>query len=540
MNRAGYLCEKDIDRRHFIKEAIMASLMVSMTGCAGAVRARREIPPAGRFMMIDIPGPELDTETAAFIREYGIRAILLFQRNIVDSEQVRRLTAQLRDVIGPGALIAVDQEGGAVVRTSDLPYPPSAMSLGASGDTELAYQVGNAVGRSLNSLGINWNFAPSLDVNNNPLNPVIGDRSFGSDPKEVARLGLAWAEGCQAGGVATCVKHFPGHGDTVVDSHLGLPVVNKSRAELQALELYPFEQAVRAGIPAIMTSHIVYPALDPEYPATLSPAILTGLLRETWGYDGVVITDAMNMQAITERYGRGEGALRALHAGADMVLAQGSRADQRETAQAIDQAIREGAFSEDRLDASLQRLIRLASQFPSEPEPYTREQRQEDERLMRHAWEAGLTAYLDPQPPAPGTKVLLLMAASAAGGGASDRGLSSRELIDELRGLYDLEVVTYAPQRPLDALDELVARRKPESTVLFVSTSRLRADQGLRTLIGAANPDLHIALWNPYLVLDVPAPALITYGFRPEALQAVLAWLRGEIDARGRIPIELA
>ncbi|HET6568860.1 MAG TPA: beta-N-acetylhexosaminidase [Rhodothermales bacterium] len=525
-----------LNRRVFLKQTTLATL-ASVAGCA-RLPLGQATTEAGRLVMIDIPGTELDAETAAFIREHNVKAVVLFQRNIVDDEQTRRFTGQLRDLIGPDVLIAVDQEGGAVVRTNDLPYPPSAMCLGAAGSVDLAYEVGKAVGRGLSSLGINWNFAPDLDVNNNPLNPVISDRSFGSDPVRVAELGLAWARGCQGSGVATCVKHFPGHGDTMVDSHLGLPVVDKPRSVLEQVEFYPFHQAVRADIPAIMTAHLVYPALDSTYPATLSRAILTDLLRESWGYDGVVITDSMSMQAISDRYGRGDAALRALHAGADMVLAMGSREEQLETLDALSHAIRQRDLAEEKVETSLGRIGGLAARFPSRPSPYPPDQRQADADLMQRAWTAGLTVYDDPRPPAIGSDVLLLMGVNAEAGGATSRGLRSDAFIDRLRGLYSLTVVAYDPDQPLASIQELTEKRTPGQTVLFVSTARLRPEDPLKSLITAARPDLHIALWNPYTVLDVPAPALITYGFRPEALEAVVSWLKGEVDATGQLPIE--
>src|SRR5574341_755186 len=256
----------------------------------------------GRLVMIDLPGKTLDAASADFIRAHGIRAVCLFRKNLGSEAEVRALTAALRELMGAQALIGIDQEGGSVVRATFLPQAPAAMALGAAGDEALAEQVGAAVARGLRGLGVNWNFAPVLDVNNNPANPVIAERSFGADPEAVARLAAAWMRGSLREGVACCVKHFPGHGDTHVDSHHALPTVDKSLAELEALELKPF-RALAPQAPAVMTAHIVYPQLDAEHPATLSPRVLGGLLRESIGYDGVVITDALMMKAVHERYG---------------------------------------------------------------------------------------------------------------------------------------------------------------------------------------------------------------------------------------------
>ena len=189
---------------------------------------------AGRLIMVRLSGTELDGDSAAFLRTNRIRAACLFRQNMTDGAQLTRFTGALREAFGAGALIALDQEGGAVVRALWVPPPPAAMGIGATGDPELARAVGAAVARAVKSLGFNWNFAPVLDLNNNPHNPVIAERSFGADPDAATRIALAWMAGSESEGVACCVKHFPGHGDTHVDSHRDLPTVDKSLAELDA------------------------------------------------------------------------------------------------------------------------------------------------------------------------------------------------------------------------------------------------------------------------------------------------------------------
>src|SRR5437879_1641812 len=248
----------------------------------------------GQLVMVNIAGKSLAADEARFLRDNHLRAVCLFRWNLGSESEVRQLTADLRDAMGEHALIGLDQEGGSVVRATFLPQPPAAMALGAAGDEALAEQVGEAVARAVASLGFNWDFAPVLDVNNNPANPVIAERSFSENPHDVTRLAGAWMRGALRAGVACCVKHFPGHGDTHVDSHLDLPVVDKSRAELEALEFLPFA-ALKDDAPAMMTAHIVYPQLDPDHPATLSRKVLGDLLRGEWGYDGVVITDSLVM-----------------------------------------------------------------------------------------------------------------------------------------------------------------------------------------------------------------------------------------------------
>ena len=188
---------------------------------------------AGQLMMVRLFGTELDADTDAFLRAHKVRGACLFRQNMTDATQLARFTGALRGAMGPEALIALDQEGGAVVRSTWVPAPPSAMALGAANDPQLARDVGAAVARAVRALGFNWNFAPVLDLNNNPHNPVIAERSFGADPVRASKLALAWMEGSEAEGVACCVKHFPGHGDTSVDSHRALPTVDKPLDELR-------------------------------------------------------------------------------------------------------------------------------------------------------------------------------------------------------------------------------------------------------------------------------------------------------------------
>lgn len=532
-----------LSRREFVRRAALASAAAAVpipAFSSSLLSDAPALPEAGQLIMIELPGPTLDATTRSLIRRHRIRGVVLFQKNIVNSRQTRALNRDLRDEMGPGALIAIDQEGGGVVRTLDLPFPPSAMSLGASNDPNLAEQVGAATGRALADLGFNWNFAPVLDVNNNPMNPVIGDRSFGSDPFLVSELGMAWARGCQSAGVATCVKHFPGHGNTNIDSHRGLPIVRNTREELQAIELQPFRAAVEARIPCFMTSHILYPSLDPRHPATLSHPILTGILREEWGYDGVIITDSMTMQAISRHYRRDEATRLSIQAGADMVMALGSPREVELSVQAIVQALDAGLLTPEERERRSARLDRLAAEFPVSFRSYDRAMREHDATLISHAWGRGMTEYRNPVAPPRRSKMTLVVAGDASGGGAAGRGLSGPALSRLLEKHFDLDTVFYNRRRPTNAVQAFrTVPREQGRTVVFASTGMLRPNDDLKRLIGAVKPDLHLALWNPYTVLDVPAPALISYGFRPEALEQVVAWMDGRQKAAGSLPIDI-
>ncbi|NGZ87702.1 beta-N-acetylhexosaminidase [Duganella aceris] len=482
---------------------------------------------AGQLIMIRFPGTVLDAATAEFLKANSIRAVCLFRGNMTDSEQLAKLTADLRAVMGPESLIAIDQEGGAVVRSTWVPAPPAAMGLGAADDTDLAHRTGAAVARAVKALGFNWNFAPVLDLNNNPDNPVIAERSFGAEPKRAAELAMAWMAGSHAEGVACCVKHFPGHGDTNVDSHRDLPTVNKPIEELDLLELAPFRIA-SASAPAMMTAHIVYPTLDPDNPATMSRRILTGLLRDEWKYKGIVITDGMDMHAIAGRYGVGNAAVRALTAGADMVMALGTTETQEETLNSIAAALAAGELSQEEIQIRLDRLAALAKAYPCKPRSYKEDAA--DREVMAEGWRRGLTAHGAPQRPAKGANVRLVVRQDVVSDGVSEAGVPAEQVAASLRRLYDVELVTFADA---DTFDWSALPQDGRFTVL-ASTSRLRYGEHARA---TWRPDLHLALWNPYQALDIQAPALMTYGFAKPALDAINGWLSGELEAAGNAPV---
>jgi len=482
---------------------------------------------AGQLIMIRFPGTVLEQATADFIRANGIRGVCLFRGNMTDSVQLAKLTADLRDAMGPNALIAIDQEGGAVVRSTWVPAPPAAMGLGAADDADLAYRTGAAVARAAKSLGFNWNFAPVLDLNNNPRNPVIAERSFGAEPTRAVELAMAWMAGSHSEGVACCVKHFPGHGDTHVDSHRDLPTVDKALPELDALELAPFRAAAPVA-PAMMTAHIVYPAIDPDNPATMSPAILDGILRKQWNYKGVIITDGMDMHAIAGRYGVGNAAVRALLAGADMVMALGTTETQEETLDAIAAALANGSLSQAAVEERLARLNALAQAYPCQQRSYKEDAA--DRVIMAEGWCRALTARGNPQRPAPGSKLRLVVRQDVVSDGVSEAGVPAASVAASLGKLFDVELVTFADANTFD----WSALPQDGRFTVLASTSRLRYGDNARN---TWKPDLHLALWNPYQALDIQSPALMTYGFAAPALEAINAWMSGELEATGRCPV---
>ncbi|MFC0865551.1 beta-N-acetylhexosaminidase [Sphaerimonospora cavernae] len=293
----------------------------------------------------------------------GLGGVVLFARNIADPAQTAALTAALR-ADNPEVIVAVDEEGGTVTRLeagSGSSWPGN-LALGVADDVRLTERVARQIGRLVAASGITLDYAPVVDVNADPLNPVIGIRSFGTDPEAVSRHAVAWIKGLQGGGVAACAKHFPGHGATRSDSHLELPTVEAPREVLDLRDLPPFRAAIAAGVQAIMCGHLLVPALD-EVPATLSRAVLTGLLRDELGFDGVLVTDAIEMRAVAALHEPGEIAVRALAAGADAVCVGRSSPGGEsvyELRDAIVGAAREGRLSEERLVEAAGRVRRLA------------------------------------------------------------------------------------------------------------------------------------------------------------------------------------
>ncbi len=324
-------------------------------------------PHIGALLMIGFEGEMPSEKTQAFIRRHRIGGVILFSRNVSSPAQCARLTEALQKC-APGLLIAVDQEGGRVLRLG-LPFTPfpSARRLGAYDSPEMSYQCAAAMAAELTAVGINMNFAPVLDVDTHPDNPVIGDRAFGTTPSPVSRHAVAVMKGLQDQGVIACGKHFPGHGDTTADSHKTLPVVDHSPARLHAVELAPFTSAIRAGVASIMTAHVLYPQLDNQWPASLSFPIVTGLLRKTLGFDGVVITDDLEMKGITERMTVSDAAVLALQAGSDMALICHSEDEQRAALEALIHAAEGGTLSATRLEESRARVRCLKEHFVNRP-----------------------------------------------------------------------------------------------------------------------------------------------------------------------------
>ncbi|MGE5653242.1 MAG: beta-N-acetylhexosaminidase [Bacillota bacterium] len=356
------------------------------TGCVRVANPSPSQPPAvgvdqliakmtaeekvAQLFMVGFDGKSVPASMEALIKQ-GVGGAILFARNIDSPEQTAQLTNRLQELTQQSIskvplLVSIDQEHGIVSRFSQgFTVYPGQMALGATRSETMARTMGEVTGRELRALGINMNLAPVLDVNNNAENPVIGVRSFGEDPQMVAKMGTQIIAGLQSQRVAAVGKHFPGHGDTSVDSHKALPVVAHPRTRLNSTELVPFKAAIAAGVDAIMTAHVFFPAIEsnPDLPATLSSSVLTGLLRQELGFKGVIITDDMEMKAISDRYTPGEAAIKALQAGTDIVLIASQPTHHQAALQAVQKAVADGQISKERLDQSVRRILELKQRY---------------------------------------------------------------------------------------------------------------------------------------------------------------------------------
>jgi beta-N-acetylhexosaminidase len=322
----------------------------------------------GQLFIVGFEGTEVTPALAAWLEQFAWGGVVLFGRNAKSPEQLLALLQGLQAVAQARGdlplLIAIDQEGGRVARLK-APFTafPSAAMLGRTGSEQLVHDVGHAIAMELRAVGITMNMAPVLDVLTNPANTVIGDRAFSADPTCVARLGTACIRGMHAAAVLTTAKHFPGHGDTVLDSHVARPVSERSAAQLAACELLPFREAIATDVDAIMTAHVVYPAWDPQSPATLSPTILTEVLRGELGFGGAIITDDLGMSAVSDGWPWEEIPLLALRAGADVLLICHERQRQEQAYARVLRAVQSGELPEAFVDRAVTRVVALKARL---------------------------------------------------------------------------------------------------------------------------------------------------------------------------------
>ena len=513
----------------------------------------------GQVLAIGFFEPMPTQETLDLIQKYHVGNIILFKRNIQNAQQVYELTQYLQRFAREAGhrqplLIMIDQENGMVRRFGqNTTIFPGNMALGAIGSEQIAYEVALATGRELKALGINMNLAPDVDVNNNPANPVIGVRSFGEDPQLVARLSSAMVKGYHDAGIITTLKHFPGHGDTAVDSHLALPTIPYPPERLEAVELIPFKRAIEAGADTIMTAHIYLPLLmqSEMLPATISYEIVTQLLRKHLGFMGVIVSDCMEMRAVSARVGVEQGTVKALQAGVDLVLISHHHALQRSSIDAIHAALQDGTLTTERIHNAAERILQLKARTLSWNAPSkdnlaiigsTAHQRLRDDAyalsttLVRDA-EKLLPLRLQPE-----QRLLLLFLLPTTFSGAVDTEFSGSALIEHIQQRHQsVETLTMTAQTDVAKLQLAVEG----ANFVIVITANANQDQYqgslVKELLSMGKPVVGIAAYNPYDLLAFPelGTYLVTYEYTSPAFAAVARILFGEVQAQGRLPVSI-
>ncbi|HEY1298652.1 MAG TPA: beta-N-acetylhexosaminidase [Chloroflexota bacterium] len=482
----------------------------------------------GQVYMLGFEGTALTDANRSLIQRLHLGGVTLFARNVDNARQLARLNHELQTVADPVPLfIGVDQEGGRVIRVSDgATVFPGNMAVGASGDAALARRIAEASAQELLAMGVNMDLGPVLDVNTNPLNPVIGVRSFGSRVDLVTRLGVETLRGTQSSGVSAVAKHFPGHGDTGVDSHHDLPVVSHPVARLESLELQPFAAAIRAGVDGIMTAHVYVPAIEPrpDLPATLSSRVVTDLLRHQLGFGGLILTDALDMGAITRGRGAAAASVDAFEAGADLLLIAGITSEDRHQLGtgpvALLAAVRSGRISAARLDASVRRILATKAR-------------------------RGVLPGAVSGAPVPDASVLNSAEHRALALEAARRAVTLHR--DEAR-LLPLHPATTVMVEPNGALRELVGQFAPLTTesadadaIVFGAYDLAQSEtqqKHLADLSATGKPVVGVSLRGPYdaAVATRIGTWLTVYGDRPVHLQAAAEALFGKLIPTGRVP----
>jgi len=490
----------------------------------------------GQLMMVGFAGRELDEASRAMLERFHVGGICLFKRNIHSSMQAAALNDALYQLfegkIPP--FIAVDQEGGNVIRIDDSPMLlPSAMALGATNSEELALQAGKAMGEDLGLLGFNMNLAPVVELSLNLQNGVVGTRSFGSSPDMVAKLSKAFIRGQQGTQMVTVAKHFPGHGHSAIDSHKDLPTLEETEAQMFA-QWRPFEALIAQGLDAIMTAHVSVPKISEDtLPATLSPKLLGGMLRGRLGFEGVVLTDELEMEAVSGKYAAGNAAVMAIEAGADMVLIPWQAQKKEEVFRALHAAVIQGRLSEERIDVSVRRLLllKLKRGLFSPLLPLAERQKQwgKNRALETRIAKAALTLLKNNNQLLP-LKPQLRLAVFT-----QEQTLA--ELLAQKRAAekFPLSSVLQKSAKPNRAL-----QRAAQADVVVVGLSSIRQLPALHRLAAVAQKLVVVVLGNPALLKGLPENVdalLLTYSYLTTPQRVAASALLGETDTPGKLPV---
>ncbi|MED2974139.1 glycoside hydrolase family 3 protein [Fictibacillus sp. B-59209] len=520
----------------------------------------------GQLMVFGFEGLTATEEIKHFIQEYRVGSIILFGRNIGNAEDVLKLTTELqheaKDAQHPfPLLICADQENGAVRRLGEgSTIFPGAMLLGATGKSENAFKTGKATARELKALGINWNLAPVVDVNNNPANPVIGIRSFGEKPEVVSEFGKAFLKGSQEEGVIPTLKHFPGHGDTDIDSHLDLPVIRHTKERLDRVELLPFKEAIENGADVVMTAHVHFPAYEKNegIPATISKSVITGLLRDDLGFDGVITTDCLEMNAVSKTIGTAQGAVEALKAGVDLLMVSHTYEVQKETLLAVLHAVESGEIDESTIDQAYTRVQRLKESYLNwehlKTDPLSVQVPEwvggaEHTRLAQDIYREGITIEANhttmlPLSNEPGHPVLCIYPQSQSKLQVEDKkylNLQVEDIIQEIHPKAESFIISNPSlEKEINAIKE---KAYDFETIIFMILS-LNNENPLLQLMNDLKEEKQViamAIRNPYALEHLPLGCAAIYTYEPTlpAITAALRVIFGKQEANGDLPVSI-
>ncbi len=487
------------------------------------------------------------------IERHHVGGIILFSRNIESASQLQGMCAELqkfrRQVSDSPLFIAIDQEGGCVARiTEDVTVFPGNMALGAVGSEKVAAKVAETTASELSFLGLNVNFAPVLDLGTNPRNPGVGARSFGADHEMTARMGAAMIEGMQAKGVHAAAKHFPGLGEALVDSHDELPRIDASADEMESRELLPFRAAIHAGVSFIMTAHCSYPSLDDTCaPATLSAPILNGLLRERMGFEGIIITDCLEMAAVEKRLPPAQSVIDAVRSGADMLLICHTLEKQLSAIESLKQAVDAGKVPVAAIDDSVKRILSVKKRMlhAGLPSPVGIETQDSfSEAIATDA--VTVVRNKDSMLPlrlAPAQRLAVIVPAFDALTKVEEAAEPHEVLLNELKGRHPSIEYRKVPVKPDYSETRECIKICNAADILLILTYNLhqyREQRELvRKLLESGKPAVVAAVRDPYDLAFVPAAraCVATYGFRSCSLKALVKILFGEAEAKGRLPV---
>jgi len=522
----------------------------------------------GQMMMVGFPGQSLSEspELSTLISTHHVGGIVLLESNAHDPQQVARLVTEAQNLSAQTGshiplFVAINHEGGNVVRiTEGVTGFPGNMAIAASGRPEYANAAATLAAEELRAMGINMNLAPVLDVNDNPLNPIIGVRSFGESPDLVVSLGRETIRGFQQNGLIAVAKHFPGHGSAAIDSHVGLPVINRSALELEQVDLPPFQMAVEEGIEAIMTAHVAVPAWEPVpgLPASLSANVLTGVLRDRMGFDGIIVTDSLGMGAIAASWGQARAAVEAVKAGADVVLSTSPLEAHIAIHQALVTAVQSGEITPARIDESVFRILRVKYNyglFEWKPRVDLSLVGSEEHQMVADGIaQAAITLFKDDAGlvplPKDARRLLILSPDELPPASAGEGTLLTQEL--RQRGFEVTELVFNLDQSDSrDATYAEALRAAPEHDVVIFGEWELVkryanwSDQWQETLVAAlqrsGKPVIMIAWRDPGAIIRVPQipTFVIAYGTTTGQVRAVVKVITGQAPPLGRLPLTI-